>query len=120
MATLSARCLPVSQPAARSSQPAPKPAQISFRHRLHLTGNAQPSSKRWAADSHHRAQRTLTVLASGANGNGSSGANEVENLVIIGSGPAGYTAAIYAARANLRPFVFEGFSAGAAKLTRLA
>jgi thioredoxin reductase (NADPH) len=36
----------------------------------------------------------------------------IENLVIIGSGPAGYTAAIYAARANLKPFMFEGFQAG--------
>ncbi|MDY6902337.1 MAG: thioredoxin-disulfide reductase [Cyanobacteriota bacterium] len=36
----------------------------------------------------------------------------VENLVIIGSGPAGYTAAIYAGRANLKPVVFEGFEVG--------
>lgn len=35
-------------------------------------------------------------------------------LVIIGSGPAGYTAAIYAARANLEPILFEGFLSGVA------
>jgi len=35
-----------------------------------------------------------------------------ENVVIIGSGPAAHTAAIYAARANLRPVLFEGFLAG--------
>ena len=36
----------------------------------------------------------------------------VENVVIIGSGPAAHTAAIYAARANLTPIIFEGFMAG--------
>ncbi|MDM7960535.1 MAG: thioredoxin-disulfide reductase [Synechococcus sp. WH 8007] len=36
----------------------------------------------------------------------------VENLVIVGSGPAGYTAAIYAARANLSPLVITGFQDG--------
>ena len=36
----------------------------------------------------------------------------MENLVIIGSGPAGYTAAIYAARANLNPLLITGFQAG--------
>src|SRR6185295_13870556 len=37
---------------------------------------------------------------------------EKRKIVIIGSGPAAFTAAIYAARANLSPLVYEGFSSG--------
>ena len=37
---------------------------------------------------------------------------KTENLVIVGSGPAGYTAAIYAARANLQPLLITGFEKG--------
>ena len=43
---------------------------------------------------------------------GTGGETEVRGLIIVGSGPSGYTAALYAARAELNPLVFEGYEFG--------
>jgi len=43
--------------------------------------------------------------------------NEIRNLIIVGSGPAGYTAAVYAGRGQLSPLVFEGSQYGGALMT---
>jgi thioredoxin reductase (NADPH) len=54
----------------------------------------------------------LTPQQSGGNGSEPDGGNRHSKVVIVGSGPAGLTAAIYAARANLEPIVIGGYAPG--------
>lgn len=58
----------------------------------------------------HSSEHAGSAAATGPSPDASG--KTIEQVVIIGSGPSGHTAAIYAARANLSPLMFEGFMAG--------